>query len=133
MKNPVYFVKDQIVYEKDLGEGVVVNDKYSKDHPIAVKFKNTSTFICYTFDGRSGSNREIVLSQTPIPPIVNKPIYLFKEGDLVMGYNLNMSNWVLGKFVRMIGANKDRFLIKINNIDWEYHQCIPYGEIPKGY
>lgn len=67
-----YFKVGQTVYHQSYGDGEVVSITNTKDFPIMVKFLTKSA--SFTEDGRELFNQPISLSQTPIPPIVNKPL-----------------------------------------------------------
>lgn len=88
----IYFQKDQIVYHQIYGQGVV-EDILVGDCPILVKFKDNS--YSFTHDGRWLPWQPISLSQTPIEPIVNKPLQIseFEEGELVWVRLDDLSEW----------------------------------------
>lgn len=67
-----YFKVNQDVYHASYGEGIVVSDNYNKDYPILVQFQEGRNY--FMEDGRQYEDDVIVLSQTPIIKIMNKPL-----------------------------------------------------------
>lgn len=70
-----YFKVGQTAYCAIYGEMEVIEIKNNEAWDIICKQKNGNYQSSYTFDGRHHRNSEIVLSQTPINPIVNKPLF----------------------------------------------------------
>lgn len=70
-----YFKVGQKVWCAIYGEGVVKNIKYTENYPIEVELKY-GKFCLYTEDGKyfENNNTNVVLSTTPLPPIINEPI-----------------------------------------------------------
>jgi hypothetical protein len=70
-----YFKKGQIVYHSIHGVGMVISidDEAHTEHPIRVAFYNKTEYN-YTEQGKTHFEDKIVLSQNPIPEIVNKPL-----------------------------------------------------------
>lgn len=69
------FEVGQTVYCAMFGKGIVTHtsDDSAPDYPIRVKFSN-DTIVQYTVQGQYIKNTKPVLSQNPIPEIVNKPM-----------------------------------------------------------
>lgn len=85
-----YFKLDQTVYHPVYGEGLVISTKHDfMDCKILVQFKKST--ISFREDGSDYHTRVIVLSQNPIPEIVNKPLediyipFTFEDRDLLRG------------------------------------------------
>lgn len=88
-----YFEVGQTVYCAIYGEMKVVKIETCADFQIICKQKNGTRENSYTFDGRHREDSEIVLSQTPIQPIVNKPLfkpspaYFYHDGSNMWFYD----------------------------------------------
>jgi len=67
-----YFKVGQTVYHRSYGEGKVIKIQDNDEYPIIVNFNEEQT--SFTFDGREVLEHQITLSQTPMPPILNKPL-----------------------------------------------------------
>ena len=63
-----YFKTNQTVYHPVYGKGEV----YEIDESVRVKFEKVNSY--FTLDGRINHTEPVVLSQNPIPEIVNKPL-----------------------------------------------------------
>lgn len=85
-----YFKLNQTVYHPIYGEGEVISTNYDfLNCPILVQFKNTN--VSFAEDGEDYQSKLIVLSQNPIPEIVNKPLeddyipFTFEDKELLRG------------------------------------------------
>jgi hypothetical protein len=99
-----YFKLNQTVYHYEYGKGVVIDVINNVENfPILVIFEDGKE--SFTEDGRNLIGDPIVLSQTPIPEIVNVPLeeeyvpFTFEDRELLRG------QWVRGKL------SKEEFMI----------------------
>ena len=128
-----YFKLNQTVYHPTYGEGKVISTNHGfMDCPILVQFKNTS--VSFTEEGRDYLSKLIVLSQTPIPEIVNKPLedeyipFTWEDRELLKG------KWIKHK------KRKEEYLInyfdnagiKINDEYFIYSDLYTYYEFVDG-
>jgi len=70
-----YFKFGMTVWCAIHGEGVIIDINYTENYAIEVEFKNGQIYL-YTEDGKYYDDNvsNVVLSTTPLPPIVNEPI-----------------------------------------------------------
>ena len=92
-----YFKLNQTVYHPVYGEGEVISINHDfMDCRILVKFKKST--ISFREDGSDYHTKAIVLSQTPIPEIVNKPLedtyipFTFEDRELLRGKWIRSNN-----------------------------------------
>lgn len=84
-----YFKLNQTVYHYEYGKGIVISISNSEDFPIVVEFGDNT--ITFTNEGCEYVEQQIVLSQNPIPEIVNIPLeeeyvpFTFEDRELLKG------------------------------------------------
>lgn len=84
--NSQYFEVGKTYHCAIYGEVTILEIKesfFGDTFPITALTKTNSTEY-YTLDGRYYKDGRVVLSQNPIPEIINVPVEIFKEGDLVI-------------------------------------------------
>ena len=125
-----YFKEGQTVYTHRYGKGVVEKILHGASYCVIVLFESFRSQ--YTFDGREAAGDEITLSQTPLEPIVNKPIIVLKKGDLVWGRDRHTDiGWVAG----ILKAQTDKdFICSYPGADslvtFHCDICVPFEPIP---
>lgn len=128
MENNVYFEVGKTYTCAIWGEVecITINDE-QYEYPICCKIVKEDKLIkTYTYDGRYYEGGRIVLSQKPLPEIVNEPIkeWRFKVGDFV-------EHTVLGRGLVTEIDNKLVRIIFINNSDWYCPGSAFYNELKK--
>ena len=108
-----YFKVGQTVYHTKWGGGVVESINIEENTPILVDFNGSKKL--FTFDGRYIIKGQIVLSQNPIPPIVNVPLE-----DEYIPYTFE--NMLIGMIVKhkdtdnvsiIVSQNKSRVIVGV--------------------
>jgi hypothetical protein len=109
-----YFKLNQTVYHYQYGKGVVIDVINNVENfPILVIFKDGK--VSFTEDGRNLIDEPIVLSQTPIPEIVNTPI---KDTYVPFTYENNLLNMQVitkDKSCKGVITYQDEYKIVIGN------------------
>ena len=126
-----YFKLDQTVYHPIYGEGLVISTKHDfMDCKILVQFEKSS--ISFREDGSDYHTRAIVLSQNPIPEIVNKSLedvyipFTFKD-DLIGKQIISKDNSCKGIITYQ---NKDN--IKLSDVFHSYGYILDKYEFIDG-
>jgi hypothetical protein len=126
-----YFKLDQTVYHPVYGEGLVISTKHDfMDCKILVQFEKSS--ISFREDGSDYHTRAIVLSQNPIPEIVNKSLedvyipFTFKD-DLIGKQIISKDNSCKGIITYQ---NKDN--IKLSDVFHSYGYILDKYEFIDG-
>jgi hypothetical protein len=126
-----YFKLDQTVYHPVYGEGLVISTKHDfMDYKILVQFEKSS--ISFREDGSDYHTRAIVLSQNPIPEIVNKSLedvyipFTFKD-DLIGKQIISKDNSCKGIITYQ---NKDN--IKLSDVFHSYGYILDKYEFIDG-
>src|SRR5574343_729077 len=104
-----YFEVGQKVYCMVNGEGIVTHTEHNSSFPLQVKFRN-NVIAYYKLDGRFNNNSKPILSQKPIPEIINEPLYelSFKEAidALLNGKKVRREDWKGNFYLRLSNTGK---------------------------
>jgi len=134
-----YFKLNQTVYHSIYGEGEVISTNHDFiDCPILVKFKNTS--VSFTEDGKDYHSKLIVLSQNPIPEIVNKPLedeyvpFTWEDRELLRGEWIrkkeSKSEYLITYFYdKGVGTDNDTFSYELLLNEYEFVDGKPCGKL----
>lgn len=120
-----YFGLNQTVYHPIYGEGKV--DEISKEicnYPIKVLFKDNNK-ISFTKTGRETVDLPVMLSQNPIPEIVNKPLednyepFTFQEREFLRNKWIKHNEFKEEEYF-IYTINRDGVLIRDNvHVDYD--------------
>jgi len=124
-----YFEIGQTVYSHLFpeGEGIVEDMGSPLESFLKIRFKNSSTYLYFTSDGKFRITGGIVISQTPLEPIKNKVIEKcpFEKGEWVAVRDEDENNWMVVQF-ETINNKTDYKYRAVNGGCWK--QCKKLSE-----